>query len=166
MLLTYFLFFLSLFSFFDCVVFFLSIPLLFLFSLCCRGFLFDGIFFSDYFSVLLVFVTIWVFSLSMITIDLSYLGFRCFWFMLVLLCCSFLTFSYLLFYVFFELVFLIMFYFLLGWGKTSERLQASFYIFFFTMVFSLPFLVMLVDRRFSGCEVFNMLGVFYYSDYF
>lgn len=166
MLFRSFLFFLSLFSFFDCVLFFISVPLVFLFSLSCGGFLFDGLFFSDYYSVLLVFVTIWVFFLSMVTIDLGYLRFRCFWVILVLLSLSFLTFRYLLFYVFFELVFLLMFYFLLGWGKTSERLQASFYMFFFTMVFSLPFLVMLVDRRFSGCEVFNMLGVFYYSDYF
>ena len=35
----------------------------------------------------------------------------------------------------------------MGWGVSPERLQASFYMFFYTMVFSFPFLAMLVGLR-------------------
>lgn len=70
--------------------------------------------------------------------------------MIVFLVFRFLVFNYLFFYISFEFVFILIFCFLLGWGKTAERLQASFYMFFYTIFFSLPFLVMLVDRQASG----------------
>jgi len=38
----------------------------------------------------------------------------------------------------------LMFLFLLSWGYRPERLQASFYIVFYTIVVSFPFLVFLV----------------------
>lgn len=50
----------------------------------------------------------------------------------------------LFFYVCFELIFVCMFFFLLGWGYSPERLQASFYMIFYTLVVSFPFLVYLV----------------------
>jgi NADH-ubiquinone oxidoreductase chain 4 len=63
----------------------------------------------------------------------------------------FLRFSRLrvfLFYLSFEFVFVLMFFFVLGWGYSPERLQASFYMVFFTLVVSFPFLVYIVF--FSG----------------
>lgn len=49
-------------------------------------------------------------------------------------------FRYVVFYLTFEFIFIIMFVFLLGWGYRPERLQASFYIVFYTLVVSFPFL--------------------------
>jgi NADH-ubiquinone oxidoreductase chain 4 len=59
-----------------------------------------------------------------------------------------------------------MFVFLLGWGKTAERLQASFYMFFYTMVFSLPFLIILVDLFNTFSVSFISFSFFSYTDFF
>jgi NADH-ubiquinone oxidoreductase chain 4 len=49
-----------------------------------------------------------------------------------------------------------MFFFLVFWGYRPERLQASFYMVFYTLLVSLPFLVFLflVGDFFSGCFFF------------
>jgi len=63
-------------------------------------------------------------------------------FLFVFLC--FLVVSVLLFYMFFELVFLMLFTLLLGWGVSPIRSQASFYMVFYTLVVSLPFFIFFV----------------------
>lgn len=85
--------------------------------------------------------------------------------MLFFLLYSFFSINYLFFYLSFELVFLFMFVFLLGWGKAAERLQASFYMFFYTMLFSLPFLVFLLGCRMLRPIFFSLFSL-YYSDFF
>jgi len=67
----------------------------------------------------------------------------------------------LVFYVSFEFIFLVMFVFLLGWGYRPERRQASFYMVFYTLVVSFPFLVFLV------CEgyLLGSLSFFVYGDW-
>lgn len=116
--------------------------------------------------MVLIFVTLWVFFLSFMRIDLGGVIICLLWLILNLLYLSFSTIGYLVFYLSFELVFVIIFYFLLSMGKTSERLQASFYMFFFTMVFSLPFLLMLVDLYSSSSEIFYLFSFISYLDYF
>nr|YP_009051474.1 NADH dehydrogenase subunit 4 [Psoroptes ovis]AIH15207.1 NADH dehydrogenase subunit 4 [Psoroptes ovis] len=98
----------------------------------------------DFFSVFLIFISIWVFyyCCSCILNDLKSLYYLLLMFVFLILSFSFD--NYFLFYVFFELVFLLMFVFLLSWGKTQERLQASFYMFFYTLIFSLPFFIFMV----------------------
>nr|WP_256377999.1 NADH dehydrogenase subunit 4 [Paraferrimonas sp. SM1919] len=86
--------------------------------------------------------------------------------MFFLLCFRFLTSNYLVFYLSFELVFVLIFCFLLGWGKTAERLQASFYMFFYTIVFSLPLLVLLVDCYLNFSGLFYFFRTFSYLDFF
>lgn len=86
--------------------------------------------------------------------------------MLFFLLNRFLTINFLVFYVSFEFVFLLIFVFLLGWGKTAERLQASFYMFFYTMVFSLPFLIILVDCFINYGSSFYSFSFFSYGEYF
>jgi NADH-ubiquinone oxidoreductase chain 4 len=49
-----------------------------------------------------------------------------------------------LFYIAFEFVFFLLFFYISGWGYRVGRLRASFYMVFFTVVVSLPFLVFLV----------------------
>lgn len=126
----------------------------------------DGFIFRDYFSLLLVFVTFWVFIFSFFSINFSNSNFVVLWAMLFFLVYRFFTISYLFFYVLFEFVFIIMFIFLLGWGKTLERLQASFYIFFYTIVFSLPFLVFLVYLNLTFSDSFSSLRFSFYDDFF
>nr|AID52418.1 NADH dehydrogenase subunit 4 [Aleuroglyphus ovatus] len=156
----------SIFLFLDYLVIFWVFPFLMFLVLYFYGGFFDGFLFSDYFSLVLLFVTFWVFIFSILSMDLSFFSFIILWLMLSFLCFSFLTFNCLFFYISFELVFVLMFIFLLGWGKTAERLQASFYMFFYTMVSSLPFLVLLVDLFFSFFMVFDGFNFFSCGDFF
>nr|SPC34976.1 NADH dehydrogenase subunit 4 [Paraleius leontonychus] len=70
---------------------------------------------------------------------------------------SFSCFSLLVFYFSFEFLFLLMFFFLLSWGYSPERLQASFYMIFYTIVVSFPFLVYIVVM---GEAAFYVFGLF------
>jgi len=56
----------------------------------------------------------------------------------------FVVFNVFVFYIFFEFVFVLMFFFVLNWGYRPERLQASFYIVFYTLIVSLPFLIFML----------------------
>nr|QUE27117.1 NADH dehydrogenase subunit 4 [Scatoglyphus polytrematus] len=166
MMMSFFVFFMTLFFYVDCLIFFWCLPFfLFLFSFFWGGF-FDGVFFVDYISFLMLFVTLWIFFYSSVSLDNSWFSGGLFWLMVVFLFFSFSSFSMMVFYVCFEFVFVFMFLFLLGWGKTSERLQASFYMFFYTILFSLPFLFLLVDFSFTFSVVFYFTSFHYYGDFF
>lgn len=151
--------------FFDSVLIFWGIPLSLFFLYLSYGGFTDGLFFSDSLSLFLIFTTVWVFLFSILSINFSVSSFLFMWLMSSLLCIRFLTSSYLLFYLFFELVFVFMFCFLLGWGKTVERFQASFYMFFYTIAFSLPFLILLINFYLDFSGLFFSFIMFVYLDY-
>ena len=73
---------------------------------------------------------------------------------------AFFVFLVVGFYVAFEFVFFLMFFFLLGWGYRPERLQASFYIVFYTLMVSLPFFGCLVMRE-STMLMFGLYNFFF-----
>ncbi len=73
-------------------------------------------------------------------------------------------FSYVVFYLTFEFIFIIMFVFLLGWGYRPERLQASFYIVFYTLVVSFPFLsYFLFFGGYLGSRSFYVFSDWYFQ---
>lgn len=78
-------------------------------------------------------------------------------FMMTFLLVSFSCLNFFVFYVSFEFVFVLMFIFVLGWGYRRERLQASFYMIFYTLVVSFPFLVYLIGLGFT-CRNFGLLS--------
>lgn len=166
MILSFFRIFSSLFVFFDIVFIFWCCPLLFFSVFTFYGGFCDGVFFSDFFSFVLVFLTFWVFIFSVLSMGLNFFLFSLIWLIMVFISYSFFTMNYLYFYVSFELVFILMFIFLLGWGKSSERFQASFYMFFYTIVFSLPFLVFIIFIYFNYGVIFDSIMFFSYSDFF
>lgn len=143
--------FFGLFSFFDWTVvfFFFRFFLVFLCYFFCGGFL-SGLFFFDYLSVFLVFLSVFIFFLcvvSMLGVSFSIDSFGSFVFFLsFIFCFLFLCFVFcdlLLFYFSFEFVFILLYVLLLGWGYSMERQRASYYIIFYTLVVSFPFLVFL-----------------------
>jgi len=107
------------------------------------GFLdFEGV------SFLLVFLTVYIYFFCVFSrseekslgwIFPSFLGFLSF--ILFFLVVRFSCVKIILFYACFEFVFLLMFFFVMRWGYRVERLQASFYIVFYTLVVSFPFLI-------------------------
>jgi len=54
---------------------------------------------------------------------------------------SFISSNLLIFYLFFEIRLIPTFYFIIGWGYQPERLQAGFYLLFYTLFASLPLLI-------------------------
>jgi len=70
-------------------------------------------------------------------------------FLVYLLVLSFSFSSLFLFYVSFELTIVPTFMLILGWGYRVERFQAGMYIFMYTLVASLPFLLLLFNLEFS-----------------
>lgn len=128
---------------------------------------YDGIFINDWISFVLLIVTLWVFILAINSIEIRNSAIAFLIGILVSLILGFMVTTHLLFYTLFELSFILIFLFLLGWGKNSERLQASIYILFFTLRFSLPFLLMLIELSWvDSMKEFFSLKVREYKEIF
>nr|QOL00993.1 NADH dehydrogenase subunit 4 [Leuconemacris breviptera] len=114
----------------------------------------------DYFSFSLILLSFWICSLMITASGSVYLSsyhsnFFVFivLFLLVMLYCSFSSLSLLSFYIFFESSLIPTLLLILGWGYQPERLQAGLYLIFYTLVASLPLLLVL----FKIYNVFNTL---------
>jgi NADH-ubiquinone oxidoreductase chain 4 len=108
------------------------------------------IFVLDKVSFLLGFLSLWMLfllmkmSLKYKKVVFSYLRFKMLRIILVLfLLVSFSFYRVLGFYVFFEVSLLPLIFIILGWGYQVERLQASFYLFIYTIFGSMPFLLVI-----------------------
>lgn len=126
---------------------FIIVNIILIITLPFNNFRFNGIFFIDKLSIVLLFLRIWVFSFSWYSISIG----KVTKFLVILIevfsIIRFSIYSYFIFYISFESTFIILFVFLLMLGKNMERIQSSFYIFFYTIVFSLPFLILLIDLK-------------------
>nr|WAK85103.1 NADH dehydrogenase subunit 4 [Eucrate crenata] len=101
----------------------------------------------DYISFIMIYLSLWIMSLiilssqkiknlnnffpSFITINLL---------LLLALVMTFSSMDYLMFYISFEVALIPTLILILGWGYQPERIQAGIYMFFYTLVFSLPLL--------------------------
>lgn len=115
---------------------------------------FDGYFIIDWISTPLLIVSIWVFFMSILSIPLRVSGAYSIFIIFRAISRRFLRGNFLIFYILFEFSFILMFIFLLRWGKNPERMQASIYILIFTLVFSLPFFIILVEISYSERKLF------------
>jgi len=125
-------------------------------AFCLSFLLFSGTFVGSSFYLdglryVLVLLRCWVVFLCVVSglPDMGGVGrFRFFvFFMLATMLGLFLCFCFsnlFRFYLSFEAVFIVFFVFLLGWGYSPERFQASFYMLFYTLVVSFPFLLFLL----------------------
>nr|AYN73169.1 NADH dehydrogenase subunit 4 [Prorocorypha snowi] len=114
----------------------------------------------DYFSFSLIMLSFWVCSMMLTASGSIYLFSYhsnsfvfIVLFLLIMLYCSFSSLSLLSFYIFFEASLVPTLLLILGWGYQPERLQAGVYLMFYTLVASLPLLLVL----FSVYDVFNTL---------
>uniref|UniRef100_UPI0031F45DA1 NADH dehydrogenase subunit 4 n=1 Tax=Pyrgodera armata TaxID=1964324 RepID=UPI0031F45DA1 len=136
-----------------------------------------GCFFGvDYFSFMMILLSVWVCSL-MITASSSiyYFSYHSNFFvflvllLLIVLYCSFSSLNLLSFYIFFESSLVPTLFLIMGWGYQPERLQAGIYLIFYTLVASLPLLlVLLVLNNIFNTLYFPLLfdcGSFYFMFY-
>lgn len=130
------------------------------FSFPCRM-SFRTILFSDLIGYGLCFLTVFIFIIMFLA------GFFEFfkkndWFFFLLLLISFLFFlivvfllgSFIVFYLFFELVVVPIFIMIIGWGYRYNRAQSSLYIFLYTFFSSLPLLIVLMYFNLKGVSFF------------
>ena len=141
-----------LFGFFDLVVFYLFfLGFTFFWLFCFRGFWFGGVFFCDDLSFFLIYLSFLIIYFCFFSrlLESWFKNFNFFFFFVLfsiffLLFLSFSSFRVLFFYVCFESIFMFIFIFVMVWGYSPERIQASFYIVFYTILVSFPFLVYVV----------------------
>nr|YP_010996539.1 NADH dehydrogenase subunit 4 [Aeropedellus prominemarginis]WPE03575.1 NADH dehydrogenase subunit 4 [Aeropedellus prominemarginis] len=114
----------------------------------------------DNFSFSLILLSFWICSLMITASSLIYLSsyhssffILIVLFLLIMLYCSFSSLSLLSFYIFFESSLIPTLLLILGWGYQPERLQAGLYLIFYTLVASLPLLLVL----FKIYDVFKTL---------
>nr|YP_009471370.1 NADH dehydrogenase subunit 4 [Marphysa tamurai]AVG72593.1 NADH dehydrogenase subunit 4 [Marphysa tamurai] len=83
-----------------------------------------------------------------------------FWsiFLLLTLTLSFSTNNFLMFYILFESTLIPILIMILGWGYQPERLQASFYLFLYTIAASLPLLVSLILLSKTSGHIYMFLS--------
>lgn len=110
---------------------------------------FSGVFFFDGVRTGLVLLTVWVFILVILAsvVDFSLVGYfvEFVWLMSLVtfgLGLRFFYFGFFGFYLGFEGVFFIFFVLLLVWSYSPERFQAAYYMVFYTVLVSFPFLLM------------------------
>lgn len=139
------------------------------------GYYISIFFVLDKVSFLLFFLSLWM-LLLLIKVALkykkevySYLSFKLISVILVLfLLVAFCFYNVLGFYIFFEVSLLPLIFMILGWGYQVERLQASFYLFIYTIFGSIPFLLVIffLDSAFLnttwGVFLFVLLTNKYY----
>nr|QBF44150.1 NADH dehydrogenase subunit 4 [Corethrella condita] len=123
----------------------------------------------DLLSYGLILLSIWICGLMMMSSEMIYRlnNYKnLFIFMIVLLLLLlFLTFSSMnifLFYLFFESSLIPTLFLVLGWGYQPERVQAGIYLLFYTLLASLPLLMMIFYLD-SNLKSLNFLLTFYYS---
>jgi NADH-ubiquinone oxidoreductase chain 4 len=85
-------------------------------------------------------------------------------FLLLILILTFCSTNLLIFYLFFERSLIPTFFLILGWGYQPERLQAGFYLLFYTLLASLPLLLgILYCNNFIGSVRYMCLNIFNYD---
>jgi len=82
--------------------------------------------------------------------------------LLLLLMLTFSCFNFFLFYLFFERSLIPTLFLILGWGYQPERIQAGFYLLFYTLLASFPLLIVIFFIIFK----YNRIIFFFFIDFF
>nr|DBA43736.1 TPA_asm: ND4 [Bombus soroeensis] len=113
----------------------------------------------NYYSSFLILLMFWIFGLIFINLNgynklCSLLNLILLFFMLL----NFMCMDLLMFYFMYESSLLLIFYMIMKWGYSEDRILAAFYLMFYTLVFSLPMLYFIFKiLEMKGSMVFLML---------
>nr|QBZ38181.1 NADH dehydrogenase subunit 4 [Sogata hakonensis] len=115
----------------------------------------------DKYSYCLIILTFWLLNLMMYSsLNLKKLYFSYLKVLIILmfffLIMCFISLNYFMFYIFFECSVLPVFMLIYGWGYQPERVFSSLYFFFYTLISSLPLLILILFYEHS-------LGYFYFG---
>nr|AZL93278.1 NADH dehydrogenase subunit 4 [Helorus sp. ZJUH_2016017] len=101
----------------------------------------------DKISYSLIFLMIWMFFLMLMSMEklMNKLIYNLVVFMMMFLYLTFFSLNLMFFFIFFESSMILMMLMIVGWGYQIERIQASFYMILYTLVSSLPMLMVLLN---------------------
>nr|YP_010151034.1 NADH dehydrogenase subunit 4 [Amusium pleuronectes]QQV73594.1 NADH dehydrogenase subunit 4 [Amusium pleuronectes] len=108
-----------------------------------EGYVLGGFFVVDEWCGSLIFLSFWLGALMMMVAKPRLSG-LCVWGVVVCCYLAFSCWSFLWFYVFFELTLVPMTFMIVKWGSQPERVTAAFYMLLYTLGGSLPFLVFII----------------------
>nr|ALO64805.1 NADH dehydrogenase subunit 4 [Lasioglossum parvulum] len=97
------------------------------------------------YSYMMVILSMWIFSLIILFLNEkgNLLCLKMLLILLINLIMFFLSLQLFLFYFMFEFSLIMIFFIIIKWGKGEKCLEASYYMMFYTLFFSLPFLIFL-----------------------
>lgn len=129
-----------------------------------QSLIFNSFLLIDVYRYSLIVLSIWIIMLILV----SYKSFpfiaisieRVFIALLLNLIVIFSVESFLLFYISFEFVVVPTFVLILGWGVSQERLQAAIFMFIYTVVSSLPFLIFIITIQSQGYRLNFIFRIF------
>nr|DBA43684.1 TPA_asm: ND4 [Bombus ladakhensis] len=99
---------------------------------------------SNFYSNYLIIMMFWIFGL--IFLNLKEYNKNCLllnFLLLILMMINFMSMNFLMFYFFYESSLLLIFYMIMEWGYSEDRVLAAFYLMFYTLIFSLPMLYLI-----------------------
>uniref|UniRef100_A0AAU8G7T1 NADH-ubiquinone oxidoreductase chain 4 n=1 Tax=Colposcenia aliena TaxID=3101724 RepID=A0AAU8G7T1_9HEMI len=111
----------------------------------------------------LILLTIWLIIMMIMSVnffDKCKLLMNMFIFLLLILEICFYSDSILIFYIMFEMSVIPVFLIIFGWGYQSSRIDASIYMLSYTVLFSLPFLIMIMFM--NNLTMFETLVSFFF----
>nr|AZL93260.1 NADH dehydrogenase subunit 4 [Gastraspis sp. ZJUH_2016016] len=103
--------------------------------------------FIDLYSFPLIILTLWI--LSLMIMSFMNMNFKMLY-LFTLLCLTlallltFMSMNFFLFYIFFEISMIPTFFLIISWGNQFERMEASMYMFMYTIFASLPLMIILI----------------------
>nr|QBP33724.1 NADH dehydrogenase subunit 4 [Bombus asiaticus] len=116
---------------------------------------------NNYYSNYLILMMMWIFGL--IFLNLKEYGNICLnlnLLLMVLMMLNFMSMNLLMFYFMYESSLLLIFYMIMKWGYSEDRILAAFYLMFYTLVFSLPMLYLIFKLlEFTGSINFYILDM-------
>lgn len=106
-----------------------------------------------------------ILSVNLIKFNNKFLIIFIVYLLMVFLLFSFIAYNYLFFYIFFEISLIPTLYIILGWGYQPERILAGLYLMFYTIIASLPLLlvILFINYNFKIIIILNYSIIFNYE---
>nr|QTC30736.1 NADH dehydrogenase subunit 4 [Psyttalia lounsburyi] len=133
-------------------------------------FMINYMFGADYISYSLMLLTMWILNLSIYLNKISKKFSYIFIFLLLNILMTFVSLNLMIFYIFFETSLIPIILIIMGWGYQIDRIQASMYMFFYTLFGSLPLLIIILmiyqEKNSLMMNLMNLMNLKYKTMYF
>nr|ALO64688.1 NADH dehydrogenase subunit 4 [Halictus rubicundus] len=132
-------------NFISCMLMFLTVKIFFKYNFIVNFSMMSSLFSLNNYSFMLIMLSLWIFGvIFLFLMDKNILlCMKMHLVLLIILMMFFMSIQLLLFYFMFEVSLILIFFMIIKWGLGEKRLEAAYFMMFYTMFFSLPFLIFL-----------------------